>query len=118
MLPLLPPEKGHLVPPISTRAEMAARDSNSNGRQTDSQSEDLLWTQRRHVDQLRARLTSSTPEKNPSVTGISPTETQPAPDAREASPATPESPVSTRATRALEAVPYLLQSFNANTTTS
>lgn len=75
-----------------------------------------LGTQRRHVDQLRARLTSSTPEKNPSATGTSPAETQPAPDAREASPATidsspatPQSPVSTRATRAPEAVPNLLR---------
>nr|XP_037273847.1 uncharacterized protein K02A2.6-like [Rhipicephalus microplus] len=62
-----------------------------------------LGTQHRHVDQLRARLTSITPEKNPSATGTSPAETQPAPDAREASPvtidsspATPQSPVSTR----------------------
>ncbi|KAL3201699.1 hypothetical protein MRX96_053495 [Rhipicephalus microplus] len=34
------PRKAHLVPPISTRAEMAARDSNSNGRQTDGESGD------------------------------------------------------------------------------
>ncbi|KAL3209929.1 hypothetical protein MRX96_037570 [Rhipicephalus microplus] len=68
-----------------------------------------LGTQCRHVDQLKARLTSSTPEKNASKTGTSPAETQPAPDVRKASPATPQSPVSMRATRAPEAVPNLLR---------
>ncbi|KAL3226475.1 hypothetical protein MRX96_024941 [Rhipicephalus microplus] len=78
--------------------------------------ETSLGTQRQHVDQLRARLTSSTPEKNPSATGTRPAKTQPVPYAREASPATidscpatPHSPVSTRATRAPEAVPNLLR---------
>ncbi|KAL3228265.1 hypothetical protein MRX96_024021 [Rhipicephalus microplus] len=32
--------KAHLVPPISTREEMASRDSNSNDRQTDGESGD------------------------------------------------------------------------------
>ncbi|KAL3186664.1 hypothetical protein MRX96_026821 [Rhipicephalus microplus] len=75
-----------------------------------------VGTQRRHVDQLRAWLTSNTPEKNPSATSTSPAETQLAPDAREASPATiyssqatPQSPVLTRATRVPEAVPNLLR---------
>ncbi|KAL3220167.1 hypothetical protein MRX96_029995 [Rhipicephalus microplus] len=35
-----PTRKAHLVPPISTRAEMASIDSNSNGRQTDGESVD------------------------------------------------------------------------------
>ncbi|KAL3189963.1 hypothetical protein MRX96_020299 [Rhipicephalus microplus] len=71
---------------------------------------------RRHVDQLRAWLTSSTPEKNPSATSTSPAETRPASDTGEASlatidssPVTFQSPVLTRATRAPEAVPNLLR---------
>lgn len=77
--------------------------------------ETTLGTQRRHVDQLRARLTSTTPEKNTSSVRTSSAETQPDTDAREdratlnSSPATPQSAVSTRETGAPEAVPTQLR---------
>ncbi|KAL1451285.1 hypothetical protein MTO96_043880 [Rhipicephalus appendiculatus] len=84
--------------------------------------ETILGTQRRHVDQLRARLASNTLEKTASRIGSSSAETQQEADAREASatpnssPATPQSPGSTQGTLAPEAVPTPL--FNANKTPS
>ncbi|XP_049268706.1 uncharacterized protein LOC125757299 [Rhipicephalus sanguineus] len=74
-----------------------------------------LGTQRRHVDQLRARRALATPEKKESRLGSSLAEPQPDADAREASatqnfsPAAPRSPGSTQETWAPEAVPTQLR---------
>ncbi|KAL1420292.1 hypothetical protein MTO96_024383 [Rhipicephalus appendiculatus] len=71
-----------------------------------------LGNQGWHVDQLRVRLASTTPEKNASRVGFS---LAPYADAREASatpnssPATPRSPVSTQETWTPEAVRTLLR---------